>query len=261
VIRASRAAYLVCGVLTALALAGWGVRAAGTPRNDVARNSSVPVANAPAQNGQNQDANNGGNTDAANGNTGTPDDVNGGQQAGGQQQDAAPPNTVLTTTLTARTIDKMGQVVSGDEGKVLYRFDKDGKNPQKSACSAAACQQVWPALVVKKGTKPQVNGIDESLVSTISHDENTDQVMLGGWLLYSYIGDTDNNTWKGQKVKNTWFVSDAKGAKNLTCVPKGIPEGVQPPAAGGNAGGNAPANPNTGNNNGGGNNGGGGYSY
>ena len=29
-IRASRAAYLVCGVLTALALAGWGVRAAGT---------------------------------------------------------------------------------------------------------------------------------------------------------------------------------------------------------------------------------------
>src|SRR4051794_24565634 len=84
VIRASRAAYLVCGVLTALALAGWGVRAAGTPHNDVARNSSIPVGKAPVQanNGQSKDANNGASQDANNGNTGTPDDVTTGTQQG-----------------------------------------------------------------------------------------------------------------------------------------------------------------------------------
>src|SRR4029453_16310844 len=85
VIRASRAAYLVCGVLTALALAGWGVRGARTPRNDVARHNSVPLAQAPnPAGGQNTDANNGQNTAEGQ----NPDANTGQAPAEGNQQPA-----------------------------------------------------------------------------------------------------------------------------------------------------------------------------
>jgi predicted lipoprotein with Yx(FWY)xxD motif len=262
VIRASRAAYLVCGVLTALALAGWGVRAAGTPRSDVARNSSVPVANAPqANNGDNQAANNGDNQGAVNGNTGTQDDVlNGGQQQAPPVQAAGN----VTNTLSKKTLEKMGTVVVGDNGMTLYRFDKDAVDPKtptkgsgKSTC-AGDCAKLWPPLLAQPGQKPQLDGVDDSLVSTFKREDGGEQIMINNWPLYSYIGDTEAGTWKGQRVGDTWFVSDEKGKKNITCLPKAPVKPVPLPSdnKGGAAGGD-----NSGNNQGGGSNSGGGYSY
>jgi predicted lipoprotein with Yx(FWY)xxD motif len=269
VIRASRAAYLVCGVLTALALAGWGVRAAGTPRNDVARNSSQSAGAVQTNTGDNQDANNG---DAVNGNTNTPDDVN-----GGQQQQAPPVNAVgvQTATLTKKEIAKMGVVLTGDEGKVLYRFDKDadaqGKGSGKSTClnvdkklpdgSRDNCAQKWPPLLSKDGQKPQLDGVDENLVGLTKRDDGSMQVMINNWPLYTYIGDTDGTTWKGQKVGGVWWVSDAEGKRNQTCVPKGTPKAVPLPDNGSNQGGTAGGDQSGDNNNQGGGNNGGGYNY
>lgn len=242
-IRASRAAYLVCGVLTALALAGWGVRAAGTPHNSAtnkaASNATVPLAaptNSPAAAGgtaggdQGAAAPQGG--DAA---------ANGNGNAGGDA--AAPAVGSKTATLTAKTIARMGKVVVDDNGWVLYRFDKDSANPPTSNCKDK-CAQVWPPVLSTDGNVPKLEGIDQALVGTIQRPDGGMQVTLAGWPLYRYIGDKTPGKWTGQGVGHTWWVISPNGKKNLTCVPTGTPTAVAPPAD---------------NNAGSGNNGGSGY--
>jgi predicted lipoprotein with Yx(FWY)xxD motif len=241
VIRASRAAYLVCGVLTALALAGWGVRAAGTPHNNTSNNSAVPLnAPAPAQAAA---------PDANQANNGQATDQNG--QNNDQQQPAGPvTKTDVTTKLIAKQIPKMGAVVTDDNGKVLYRFDADTPNPTTSGCDGK-CSQVWPVLTTSDGNLPQLEGVDPALVKMLKRPDGVSQVVLGNWPLYAYIGDTKAGSWKGQGVGGKWWVSDQKGKKNLTCVPTSTPTAVAPPSDGngGNGGGDT-------GNNGGGNNGG-----
>jgi predicted lipoprotein with Yx(FWY)xxD motif len=243
VIRASRAAYLVCGVLTALALAGWGVRAAGTPNSKTSNNSAVPLnAPAPAQAPPNaNDANNGQATDQN------------GQNNDQQQQQPAGPvtKTDVTTKLIAKQIPKMGAVVTDQDGNILYRFDKDTPNPTTSACDDK-CSKVWPVLTTADGNLPQLEGVDPALVKMLKRPDGVSQVVLGNWPLYRYIGDTEPGKWKGQGVGGTWWVSDQKGKKNLTCVPTSTPKAVAPPPDDNNNGGNGGGD----NNNGGGSNGG-----
>jgi predicted lipoprotein with Yx(FWY)xxD motif len=233
VIRASRAAYLVCGVLTALALAGWGVRAAGTPHNNTSNNSSVRL-NPPAPAQAAPDAN-----DANNANNGQATDQNGQNNDQQQQPTGAQPVTDVTTKLIAKQIAKMGAVVTDDDGFVLYRFDADTPNPTTSNCDAA-CTKVWPVLTTADGNLPQLVGVDPALVKMIKRPDGVSQVVLGNWPLYKYIGDKVAGTWKGQGVGGKWWVSDQKGKKNLTCVPTSTPTAVAPPADnnGGNGGGN-----------------------
>jgi predicted lipoprotein with Yx(FWY)xxD motif len=220
-------------VLTALALTGWGVRAAGTPRSsDVARNSSVPLAQAPnqaadANNGQAQDANNGQAQDANNGQA----------PAEGNNQ---PTVGIKTTKLQAAQVKNMGEVAADAEGFTMYRFDKDKVNSQTSACEDQ-CAKVWPPVLVDNGQLPELVGIDAKLVSTFQRKDGGTQVAIGGWAMYRYIGDQKAGQWKGQGVGKTWWVSTPEGKKNLTCVPTGVPKAVAPPAdnnGGGNGGGN-----------------------
>jgi hypothetical protein len=121
VIRAGRAAYLGCGVLTARALAGWDIRAAGSPHNNAA-GTTVPLAApistpAPA-------------SPAAGGEYG-----NGGAAGAGDPAAAAPVGS-KTTKLSAKAVPRMGSVVVDDKGWVLYRFDKDTANPPAGRCTA-----------------------------------------------------------------------------------------------------------------------------
>jgi predicted lipoprotein with Yx(FWY)xxD motif len=234
-------------VLTALALAGWGVRAAGTPRSDVARNSSVPLAQAPnqANNGQQQDANNGQQQDANNGQAQDANTEGNGQTAVG----------IKTTKIQAAQVKNMGAVAADGEQFTLYRFDKDKKGSGVSAC-IDKCAKVWPPVLTDNGQLPELVGIDAKLVSTIQRQDGGTQVVIAGWPAYRYIGDEKPSTWKGQGVGGTWWVMAPDGTKNLTCVPKTPPKAVEPPAEGGNGGGS-----NTGGNNGGGYNSGGGGGY
>ncbi len=247
-IRASRAAYLVCGVLTALALAGWGVRAAGTPHDNKANNTAVPLnAPAPAQAAPNAN-------DPNQANNGQATDQN-GQNNDQQQQPTGPATkTDVTTKLIAKRIAKMGAVVTDDRGMVLYRFDADTPNPTTSACDGK-CAKVWPVLTTPDGNLPQIEGVDPALVKMLKRPDGVSQIVLGNWPLYAYIGDTEPGKWKGQGVAGKWWVSDQKGKKNLTCVPTSTPTAVAPPPDdnGGNGGGDTG---NTGGNNDGGNNGG-----
>jgi predicted lipoprotein with Yx(FWY)xxD motif len=134
--------------------------------------------------------------------------------------------------LVAKTIPKMGAVATDAKGWVLYRFDKDSTIGRTSAC-AGTCARIWPPALTSG--EPKLVGIERGLVGTIRRADGTMQLTLGGWPLYRYAGDQKPGQWKGQGVAGTWWVTAPNGAKNLTCIPKGVPTAVPAPPASGDS--------------------------
>ena len=137
------------------------------------------------------------------------------------------PADKVTDSLTGTSVKRMGQVIENSAGFVFYRFDKDTAKPKsKSACNGD-CAKVWPPALTNDG-KPELKGIDADLVGTVTRADGTKQLTVGGWPIYTYIGDKKPGTWKGQNVGGTWFVIKPDGTKNLTCLPA-ISKPVAPP--------------------------------
>jgi predicted lipoprotein with Yx(FWY)xxD motif len=141
--------------------------------------------------------------------------------------DAPERDVDLTEELIGKRVAKMGRVVTDEDGWVLYRFDKDTADPPTSNCSGI-CAQVWPPVLTDG--EPALTGIAEDRIGTITRQDGTRQVTLGGWPLYRYVGDRKPGQWKGQGVSGTWFVVAPDGKKNLSCLPVGTPKPVAPPA-------------------------------
>jgi predicted lipoprotein with Yx(FWY)xxD motif len=145
--------------------------------------------------------------------------------AGEQAGNSAPVN--LTTELKANTIKRMGKVVVNQDGFTLYLFIKDGKAPAKSNCNDK-CARVWPPALTDGN--PTIEGVAADLVGSVKRDDGTEQITIGGWPVYTYLGDKKPGAWTGQAVSGTWFVIDPAGKKNLTCLPTFTPKPVAPPA-------------------------------
>ncbi|MBQ1057024.1 MULTISPECIES: COG4315 family predicted lipoprotein [Micromonospora] len=144
--------------------------------------------------------------------------------------DKAPPaNVKITDELVGKKLPRMGRVVTDQDGWVLYRFDKDSDSPPQSNC-VDKCAEVWPPSLTDGN--PKLRGVSDDKVGTITRQDGTRQLTIGGWPVYRYIGDKKPGQWKGQGVGGTWFVVDPNGKKNLTCLPTGTPKPVAPPAAG-----------------------------
>jgi predicted lipoprotein with Yx(FWY)xxD motif len=140
--------------------------------------------------------------------------------------DAAGAEVLAPGELIRKSTRQMGEVVTDGKGWVLYRFDKDTANPPESNCNGD-CARVWPPALTT-GT-PTLQGIDRSLVGTVTRADGSTQITLKGWPLYRYAGDLKPGQWKGQGVGGTWFVVAPDGKKNLSCLPKGTPKAVAPP--------------------------------
>ncbi|GIF63462.1 hypothetical protein Ais01nite_14970 [Asanoa ishikariensis] len=136
------------------------------------------------------------------------------------------PDVALTTELNGKSVPKMGQVVTDQDGFVLYRFDNDSADPSATTCEGN-CARVWPPAYTD--STPKLSGVALAKVGTVTRKDGTQQLTIGGWPLYRYIGDKEPGQWKGQKVGNVWFVVKPDGKKNLSCLPKGTPKAVAPP--------------------------------
>ncbi|MEH0842011.1 hypothetical protein V6U81_06420 [Micromonospora sp. CPCC 205711] len=144
-------------------------------------------------------------------------------------EQAPPPADVrLTDQLVGKKVARMGNVVMDQDGWILYRFDKDSADPPSSNC-VDKCAQVWPPALTDGN--PQLQGVSDDKVGTVTRQDGTRQITIGGWPVYRYIGDKKPGQWKGQGVGGTWFVVDPNGKKNLTCLPTGTPKAVAPPAS------------------------------
>ncbi|MER7165928.1 hypothetical protein ABT336_07605 [Micromonospora sp. NPDC000207] len=138
-----------------------------------------------------------------------------------------PSNVKLTQALKGKAVPKMGKVVTDEKGFLLYRFDKDTNDPAASNC-VDKCAQVWPPALTDGN--PQLDGVADEKVGTVTRQDGTRQITLDGWPLYRYIGDKKAGQWKGQGVGGTWFAVQPNGKKNLECLPTGTPKAVEPPS-------------------------------
>ncbi|GJF30620.1 hypothetical protein KNE206_33200 [Kitasatospora sp. NE20-6] len=115
------------------------------------------------------------------------------------------------TALRTAAAAGLGTVVTDGAGYTLYRFDQDTAAPPASHCDGA-CATLWPP-VPAAGDHPQLDGVDASLVSSVTRADGTRQLTLKGWPLYRYAPDTRPGDTKGQGVKGTWWAVTPSGAK------------------------------------------------
>ncbi|MCS7484055.1 hypothetical protein ACFFQW_48805 [Umezawaea endophytica] len=113
--------------------------------------------------------------------------------------------------LTSAKVGDLGQVLTGSNGKTLYRFDKDKTDPPTSTC-VDDCEAQWPPALAPQGDL-EVQGVDKALVSTLTRKDGTKQLTVAGWALYEFAKDTGPGDTKGQGVGGVWFAATPEGKK------------------------------------------------
>lgn len=129
---------------------------------------------------------------------------------------AALPTTPSATaaaaaTVVVRTDATYGDVVTGANGMSLYVFLAD-KGDGKSACYGD-CAGSWPALTVASASALTAGTGVTGTLGTITRDDGTLQVTLGGAPLYYFSGDTAAGDTKGQGLFEKWYVASPAGTK------------------------------------------------
>lgn len=94
-------------------------------------------------------------------------------------------------------------------GRALYMYTADVQNENTSACTAE-CLTQWPPVIVT-GTPQAGNGVDASLLGTITREDGTLQATYNGWPLYTYTGDAGPGTTSGQAMGGAWFLVSGTG--------------------------------------------------
>jgi predicted lipoprotein with Yx(FWY)xxD motif len=125
---------------------------------------------------------------------------------------AAP--TTAATSGAGLTLDvvaaSVGDYVAGKDGKALYIFTAD--TGTTSACTGE-CATNWPPLVVAAiGDVSAGTGVTGAL-ATITRDDGSLQVTLGGQPLYYFLSDTAAGQTNGHEANDVWFLAapDGKG--------------------------------------------------
>ena len=137
----------------------------------------------------------------------------GSSSGSGSSSSASTANAVLKTADS-----DLGKIVVDADGRTVYVFDKDTAGSGKSACSGD-CLAKWPA-VTADSDKPAVDGVSGE-IGTITRDDGSTQVTLGGMPLYLYAGDSQAGDVTGQAVGGIWWVVGADGKKiTATAVPE-----------------------------------------
>jgi predicted lipoprotein with Yx(FWY)xxD motif len=115
-------------------------------------------------------------------------------------------------TLAAAQVGKLGPIVTDQNGRTLYRSEKDKANPSVSNCTGD-CATNWPPVIVDDPAAVKLDDVDKSLVGTVDRADGTKQLTLAGYPLYRNAKDTRAGDINGQGVGGTWFASTPQGKK------------------------------------------------
>lgn len=118
------------------------------------------------------------------------------------------PVTGAATVAVSESAD-FGSILVDGEGMSLYLFTKDTQNSGASTC-VDDCLAKWPPLLTD-GDPVAGEGVDETLLGTITRDDGTTQVTYNGWPLYYNAEDTAAGDTNGQGVGDVWFLVTAAG--------------------------------------------------
>jgi predicted lipoprotein with Yx(FWY)xxD motif len=125
----------------------------------------------------------------------------------------------------ATTIPGFGPVLTDGNGRTLYLFTMDGKNPSRATC-AGECAANWPPLLITTG-KVVLSGVDRDLVGKVRRADGTRQVTVGGWPVHTFTGDKAPGQTSGHGASGVWFAIEPAGCRST--APVTLPPQAQGP--------------------------------
>ncbi|WP_367319271.1 SCO0930 family lipoprotein [Streptomyces sp. HUAS ZL42] len=139
----------------------------------------------------------------------------GGSGYGGASASPVPSGSVAAPAtgageLSVSTNAELGNVVTDGNGMTLYRFDQDTAEPPKSNCNGD-CAKTWPPVPVDDAEAGE--GIDKSLLGSVTRADGTKQLTIGGWAAYRYVKDVNPGDVNGQGVGGKWYALAPDGKK------------------------------------------------
>jgi predicted lipoprotein with Yx(FWY)xxD motif len=107
---------------------------------------------------------------------------------------------------------EFGSILVDSNGFALYAFMNDTPDSGTSACTDD-CATEWPPLT-SEGEPVAGDGVDATLLGTITRDDGTTQVTYNGRPLYLFHEDTAAGDTNGQGVEDAfgqWFLVSPTG--------------------------------------------------
>ncbi len=126
-----------------------------------------------------------------------------------QPETSAATGAAATTLMTA--MSTLGEIVVDQAGMTVYQYDMDTQGAGVSTCTGV-CATTWPAVTSESSGGPAVEGVTGE-VSTITGVEGETQVVLNGWPLYYFSGDTAAGDTNGQGFGGIWWVLTPAGER------------------------------------------------
>jgi predicted lipoprotein with Yx(FWY)xxD motif len=115
-------------------------------------------------------------------------------------------------TATAVTVKVSNQGTApflvDDQGRTLYIYAKDTSGT--SACTDTECTSEWPAVLVT-GTPSAGDGVDATLLGTITRDDGQMQATYNNHPLYYYSKDVNPGDTNGKGVDPDWTLVSPTG--------------------------------------------------
>lgn len=93
----------------------------------------------------------------------------------------------------------LGPALVDGDGFTLYGFTRD--TATASACTGA-CADNWPPV---PGEAEISGNVDATLISEITREDGSTQLVYGDWPLYRFAGDSGPGGLNGQGVNDVWF--------------------------------------------------------
>jgi len=134
-------------------------------------------------------------------------------QAAAEMPTAGIPITGEATVNVSESTE-FGPILVDGEGFSLYLFMADTQGSGTSTCGADdGCATEWPPLI-SQGSPIAGDGVDATLLGTITRDDGLLQVTYNGWPLYLFEEDTAAGDTNGQGIDEfggLWFLVSPTG--------------------------------------------------
>ena len=134
-----------------------------------------------------------------------------GRYPGVTSPSAGTPEPPTTTTIALRN-SAVGPILVDGNGRTLYLFEADRKDA--STCNGD-CAAVWPPLIAH-GTPQAAAGVNQSLITTITRQDGSLEVVYNGHPLYYFASDRQAGDITGEAISSfgaEWYVLSASGSQ------------------------------------------------
>lgn len=112
-------------------------------------------------------------------------------------------------TINVSESTEFGPILVDDEGLSLYLFTNDTQGGESSNCNDE-CAVEWPPLLTQ-GSPVAGEGVDSTLLGTVTREDGSMQVTYNGWPLYHFDEDTTLGDTNGQGMEGVWFLVTPAG--------------------------------------------------